>query len=151
MNLRDHSLFICICLLYLIWADGLQSWFLWRLIFVEQMGSQVIIKPTKIKSQSTIVALILLQSSILQIYLFFTWRVNVMNRITSLPHACGGQRFPTSTQAHLVTNFGWIRWVGGMKLVLEGLGRPAPTLVPCWSLNPCLQGTSVGVGLPQPF
>jgi len=32
----------------------------------------------------------------------------------------------------------------------HGLGRPTPTLVPCWSLNPCLQGTSVGVGLPQP-
>ena len=30
-----------------------------------------------------------------------------------------------------------------------GLGKPTPTLVPCWSLNPCLQGTSVGVGLPQ--
>jgi hypothetical protein len=23
--------------------------------------------------------------------------------------------------------------------------------VPCWSLNPCLQGMSVGVGLPQPL
>jgi hypothetical protein len=33
----------------------------------------------------------------------------------------------------------------------HSLGRPAPTLVPCWSLNPCLQGTSVGVGLPQPI
>ena len=32
----------------------------------------------------------------------------------------------------------------------RGLDRPAPTLVPCWSLNTCLQGTSVGVGLPQP-
>jgi hypothetical protein len=31
-----------------------------------------------------------------------------------------------------------------------GLGKPTPTLVPCWSLNPCLQGTSVGAGLPQP-
>jgi hypothetical protein len=30
------------------------------------------------------------------------------------------------------------------------LDRPTPTLVPCWSLNPCLQGTSVGAGLPQP-
>jgi hypothetical protein len=34
--------------------------------------------------------------------------------------------------------------------LFNGLGRPAPTLVPCWSLNPCLQGTSVGVGLLQP-
>jgi hypothetical protein len=33
---------------------------------------------------------------------------------------------------------------------IGGLGRPTPTLVPCWSLNPCLQGTNVGVGLPQP-
>jgi len=32
-----------------------------------------------------------------------------------------------------------------------GLGRWASTLVPCWSLNPCPQGTSVGAGLPQPW
>ena len=42
----------------------------------------------------------------------------------------------------------------GSQLVMMpknlGLGRPAPTLVPCWSLNPCLQGTCVDVGLPQP-
>jgi hypothetical protein len=47
---------------------------------------------------------------------------------------------PKSYQWHKIPNVA----------VSSGLGRPAPTLVPCWSLNPCLQGTSVGAGLPQP-
>ena len=44
-----------------------------------------------------------------------------MNRITSLSHACGGQGFPTSAQAHLVTSFGRVHWVGGMKLLLKNV------------------------------
>jgi hypothetical protein len=33
---------------------------------------------------------------------------------------------------------------------VQGLGRPSPTLVPCWQGFRLQQGTSVGAGLPQP-
>ena len=56
-------------------------------------------------------------------------------------------------QGGLVTGMqgdGFASEPGGIMEVAVGLDRPTPTLVPCWSLNPCLQGTSVGDGLPQP-
>jgi hypothetical protein len=73
------------------------------------------------------------------------FRHNIISSLSSL--SCV---ILTMVEFHL--SFTWINHVSTLVNTLHerGLGRPTPTLVPCWSLNPCLQGTSVGPGLPQP-